>query len=349
MDALMLGFKDLFKHRRLFFIFEACLLMVCVIIMSASFALIWELDQRSIDTTSLEAYTVIPTSNDMTSNSQLIRKANQLLNKGGRSFFHSEYLTSQIGLTTIIVIDSDLNNLLYNDEEMSQTTYAKIFTKADLGQTLTTFDFPEPTEIGSTDISRFDDRIFESLFEDEVVIVLLNTNHLDKWMENTYGSEIFDLVDNVQFNALDKKNGVVAEFEAIFEDSFLTLQSNNYPNDELRFILLYVFPAVAFVIVALLVALTIMYVSLFKKLYREYTIHLIAGATLRAIYVRNSVFIITLIVLCLFGVSVLNGFELNDIFGIISITLLLIFFIFELLLYVVLKKRNISITLKGED
>ncbi|MBM7541115.1 hypothetical protein [Amphibacillus cookii] len=349
MDALMLGFKDLFKNKRLFFIFEACLLMVCVIIMSVSFALIWELDQRSIDRTSSEAYTVIPTSNDMTSNSQLISKVNPLLNKGGRSFFHSEYLTSQMGLTTVIVIDSSLNDLLYSDEEMNQTSYAKIFTKADLDQTLMTIDFPEPTTFGSTDVSRFDERIFDSFFDDEVIIVLLHTNELGKWMESTYGSEIFDLVDNVQFTASDKQNGLVAAFEAIFDDSFLTLQPSSYQNDELRFILLYVFPTIAFVIAALLVALTIMYISLLKKLYREYTIHLISGATLKAIYARNSVFIIILIAFCLLGVSVLNGFELNDIFGIISVILLLIFFTFELLLYVVLKKRNISITLKGVD
>lgn len=339
-ESLILGFRDMFKNKSLFLVFETSILLICLIVISASSSLLSELNSSFNVGESSKGYTVVPIANEMSSNAQLVNEINQLLNKGGESFFYSETVTNQIGFPTVIVTGNAFNEELY----------AKIYAKSDIKQKINfaNVHFPEPTTFESTDLSGFDEKIFEYFPEDEIVIILLNTNQLDKWIEPNDGLKIIELVKNVRFSELDKQEGIVDQFEAIFEDSFLFLQSNSNQSKEVSFILLFVYPVVALLIASLVIAFIIMYNSLFKKLYREYTIHLISGATLKHIFVRNSVFIFTLISVCFLIVSFLNGFQVNLIFWITLVILLLIFVVFEVLLYLVLKRQVLLMSLKGD-
>lgn len=289
--------------------------------------------------------TVVPISYDMSANPELVNEINQWLNKGGKSFFYSEQLTNQSDLPTYIVIDSELTQS--NQGEIAEENFAKIYSQIPSEQ-LMEIDFPEPIKFEASDVSQFDERIFYSFYEDEVIIVLLQTNRLDKWIDTEYGLEITGLLDNASVNKLNEAD-MTAELEVILEGSFLSYQPSNHQNNEVDFLKFYIYPAVGLVIASLLVGLTIMYVSLFKKLYREYTIHLISGATLKHIFARNSVFIVALIFVCLLIIAFLNGFIFNDILKIAIAVLAFISIVFEVLLYVTLKRKNLSMTLRGDD
>lgn len=348
-ESLILGFRDLFRNKKALIVFEVSILLICMIVISASNSLMRNINV--LERPSSMDYIVVPTSTDMSSNTQLVNEINQLLTKGGTSFFYSDELTKQVDLPVVVMINPQLYELKTGSEKKAnEASYAKIYTSSVLEQTQNfgNVDFPDPTTFESNDISEMDERIFEYYFEDEVVIIHLQTSQLDKWIDTQYGLEILELVKNVRFGEFSEQEELVEEFEALMQGSFLTLQPNNYQSNEVRFILFYVYPTVAIIIASLVVALTIMYVSLFKNLYREYTIHLISGATLKHIYMRNSVFIITLIAICLMGISFLNRFQFNRILGITFVTLLLIFIVFEILLYFVLRRRNISMNLKGD-
>lgn len=349
-ESLLLGFRDMFRNKRLSIVFGISLITICFIVISASSSLFRELNSSSNVGESSKGYTVVPISNDMSSNGQLVNEINKVLNKGGKSFFPSEKISSQIGFPALIVIDKAFNESFDSEEQISEELYAKIYAKSYIKQKIN-FDnvnFPEPTTFESTDLIGFDERIFENFSEDEVVIFLLKTNQLDKWIETSEGMEIIELVENIRFSELDEREGMVDKFEAILEDSFLFLQSNSYQTKEVSFIVLYVYPVVAFLILSLVVAFIIMYVTLFKKLYREYSIHLITGATLKHIFVRNSIFIVTLVLVCFFCVFFLNGFRIDLIFWIILVFLSLVFVVFEVILYIVLKRKNLSMTLRGD-
>lgn len=347
-ESLILGFRDMFRNKRLFFVFEISLLLICMIVISSSSSLLSELNISSNAGESSKRYSVVPIENDMSSNTQFVNELNQLLNKGGKSFFYSDQVSRQISFPTLIVIDKTFNESV--DQQNNAELYVKLYAKSDIVKNIdfANLHFPEPATFGSNDLNGFDERIFEYFSEDEVVILLLNTNHLDKWIEINEGLEIIDLVENISFSELDKQEGMVDEFEAIFEDSFLFLQSDSNQSKEVRFILLFVYPVVALLIASLIVAFIIMYVSLFKKLYREYTIHLISGATLKHIFIRNSVFIFTLVSVCFLLIFFLNAFQINLIFWITLVILKLVLVVFEVLLYIVLKRKNLSMTLKGD-
>jgi hypothetical protein len=345
-ESFILGFRDLFRNKRLFILFEVSLLAICLIFISAIDSLLWDLNLSSTAGGSSPEYIAIPISNDMSSNAQLVNETNRLLHKGGKTFFYSEQWATQTGHPTAVVIDS-----AFNESVGGERQYAKIYASPGIKEKmdLANMHFPEPAAFESTNMNGFDERLFDSFYKDEVVIILLKTNRLDKWIETAQGLEIIELAENVRFSEPEKQKGLAAEFEAIFADSFLSLYSNSSQSNEARFILLYVFPTAAFVIVSLILALIIMYDSLFKKLYREYAIHLISGGTFKHIYARNSVFIVTLFSVCLLIISFLNHFEINRLLGIALAILFLIFSVFEILLYLFLKRKNVSLTLKGDD
>lgn len=348
-ESMILGFHDVLRNKRIYIIFQVCLVIICSIVILATSSLLRELN--NVSTTEAEEFsklnTVIPISYDMSANPEVVNDINQLLRNGGKSFFFSEHLTNQSEFPTYIVIDSELNQLIESVEETDGASFAKVYSQIN-PELIIDIDFPEPTEFESTDVSRFDERIFDTWYQDEVVIVLLQTNQLDKWIATDHGLEIIELVENTAVKK-SKEEELVAKIEFILEDSFLSHQSSNYKNEEISFLTFYVYPTVGFVIIALFISLVIVYVSLFKKLYREYTIHLISGATLKHIFARNSVFIIALIIVCLLIISFLNGFQVNDRLGITLAILTFVFIVFEGLLYLTLTRKNLSMTLRGDD
>ncbi|MCM3741605.1 hypothetical protein M3210_15230 [Oceanobacillus luteolus] len=344
-ESIIFGFRDMLKYKRLFILFLISLLLICMIVISASTSLWREINKSTIVGESSERNIVVPISNDMSSNSTFVNKINQTLNKGGKSFFFSEQLSVQTGHPTIVVIDKALNESL-DKASQGNTIYVSADIKEEMN--LENIDFPEPATFGTENINGFDERIFEFFYRDELVIILLNTSSLAEWIDTEYGLEITELIENINFSESEEKDGLVAEFEAVVEDSFLSFHSDNYQSEEVKFILQYVYPTVGFLILSLIVALTIMYVGLFKKLYRVYTIHLISGATLKHIYIRSSVFLIMIVLICSVILLFLNGFQFNLTLGIGLATLSFVLAIFELILYLVLKRKNVSMTLKGD-
>lgn len=342
-EAIVLGFHDMLRNKRVFTVFLICLSLICIIVISSTSSLIRELDSMSIteDTEFTELNTVVPISHDMSANADIVNELNQLLKKNGKTFFFSEQLSNQIELPTYVVIDSELNQL--HEEQLEEARFAKIYSQIN-SERIMGIEFPEPAKFESSNVSYFDERIFESFYE--IVIVLLKTDRLDKWIDTDSGLEIMELIEYASVNKIYEEE-MVAELEVILEGSFLSYQPSNYQNIEIDFIKYYVYPTVGLVLLSLLISLIIMYISLFKKLSREYTIHLISGASLKHIYARNSVFNITLVFACLLIVSFLNGFQINYILGITSAVLTFVFIVFEGLLYLTLTRKDLSMTLRG--
>lgn len=349
-ESLLLGLRDLMKNKRIFIVFVLAILLICMTGISATTSLVREMTTNFSAGEASGGYTAVPISNDMSSNSQMVNEVNQLLEQGGMSFFYSEQLSSQTNFPTIVVIDAEQSKSFQGEQYEGEALVGKLYATSDIQQKMNLDDmqFPEPVTFASTSNRDFAERAFDNFLEDEVVILLLQADRLDKWIDTEFGLEVVELVENVRFNESDKKKGLNNEFEAILEGSFLQLKTPNHQSDELKFILLYVFPAIALIIISLLVALAIMYGSIFTKLYRMYTIHLISGATLTHIYIRNSVFSITLVSVCFLIISFLNKFRINDILIITAVILSVVLVIFEVLLYLVLKRKNVSMTLKGD-
>ena len=131
-ESIILGFRDLLRNKRVFIIFQVCLIIICTIVISATTSLLRELDNQTI--TEEEEFsklnTVVPISYDMSANPELVNEINQWLNKGGKSFFYSEQLTNQSDLPTYIVIDSELTQS--NQGEIAEENlFADTFRAAD--------------------------------------------------------------------------------------------------------------------------------------------------------------------------------------------------------------------------
>lgn len=347
-ESLILGFRDLLKYKRLFIMFEIALLLIWMIVISASSSLLSELKISSNAESSLRDSFVVPIKTDMSSNTNLVNEFNQVLNKGGKTFFYSNQVTNKLGVPTVIVLDKNFNKGV--NEQNNESSYAKLYATTNVKQkiNLSNIHSTEPITLGANNLNGFDERIYENFSKEDLAIILLKTENLNKWIDTKEGLEIMDFVENLNFSKLDKEGGVDEGFDEILGESFMYMQSNTSENTELRFILLFVYPVAALLIASLVLALTIMYGNLFKKFYREYSIHLITGATLKHIFLRNSVFIVILVSICFLFILYLNKFQINLIFWIALVTLTLVFVIFEVVLFTVLKRRNLSIILKGD-
>lgn len=342
-ESIILGFRDLFNYKRLFIIFEIVLLFTWFMVISVTASLLSELNSRYNEANSVPSYSVVPINNNMSNNDTIVNKLNKLLHKGGNTFFYSAKLAEEMGVPTLVLLDNQFN-------QNNESTYAKLYANPTVQQKIkqSNKQFPEPVTVGANNPARFDERIYYDFPEDQLAIVLLKTNHLSKWINTTDGTELMSFVENLRFSEAEKQKGLLKELTAALHNSFIFLQLPPSQNTEVKFILQFIYPVVALLIAALLVAFTIMYNRLFKQLFREYTIHLISGATLKHIFLRNSVFIFSLVFLCFIFILILNGFQINLLFWIAFTTLALVFIVFELLLFIILKRENLSLNLKGD-
>lgn len=342
-ESIIMGFKDLWKNKYIFIVFLFSVLLICLTGISATTGLMGELDANN--ELSQDVYTLTPVSNDMSANASLANEMNLLLKEGGSTFFYSEKISEDTGVPTAVVIDYE------RDEKLPQGIVGKIYANSSVRQIvdLNSIQFPEKVLLGGHIDNKFDERLFDYFYRDEVILLVLQTNNLDQWVESPFGLDLVTLVENTRFDVEEIGRGLEKEFVTLFDDSFIHIQVHTNQNEEIPFILLYVYPAIAVVIASLFLATVILYSSLFKHLTRTYTIHLISGATLPHIYLRNSIFTVALVVLCFGFISFLNGFQINEIFWTALSILAILFLTLATLLYLVLKRENLSMTLKGDE
>ena len=341
-DNIKLGFKDLKKNIRNFILFGLLISSISIVIISSSFSLI-EIFKEGNRTKI--TYYAVPVSYEMTDFVKVEDRVDKVLNNGGYTSFVSSNINEEYG----VFIKFFLGKFQKNSEN-------KILIGVDMVE-LESFK----QKVKNLKVVSIEDLDKKSLKLVNVDIEFNDENLVFVEMDKKYNSlsdfklntdELKNLIENTTFDDKDIENGLDKEFDnAILNSNIVFKKHINSENTEteIDFIIKYIYFFVSLLMLAFSISFGIFIKNLYKKLFREYKIHIICGATKKSIFIRNSVFILTLIFTNFMLMNFLNRFEYNTLFFInIGINIVCIL-ILEFVILNMLIRENLSTTLMGGE
>lgn len=345
-DSIIIGFKDIYKNYRIFIVLEISILIFCLIAISSTLSVVSNLQTYRSTESSGKNFQAVPVSYDISSSSKVIEAVNELLQIHGKTYFQSYSLTEQFNYPVMIVIDAK-STKIKNPNHMS-TVYTTIPILEDVQQN--EINFPEKVTISTINLKEFDQEIYDRIPEGyDFMVIHLYTNQISKWIDTGFGDEIIEFTENIELYKNGKEGEIEKQLQDIYKNSFLDISKISSSNAENHFIYQYIYPTVLIMLINIILSLIIIYNNFFKLLVKEYTIHIISGASFRNIFVRNSVFSIMLVLIAFLTIMFLDSFTFGIAQLIGSILLITVLLLMEIILYITMKRKNILNNLKGDQ
>ncbi len=341
-DNLCLGIKDIWNNKKIFISFLLMIFTILILSVSSTSSVVRELVNPPDRSMSYRSFRVELINMDMSENNKIVKDVYEIFKEDGGSYFNSYDLQMKLSERVLILVGNRFE--MYGDGDKT-TIYTTPSTKEKI----------QSGEILSEEIEyefRPRDEIYIEEIEESVgfsginTIIVLQTSKFDKWINVDYYSEIIELIENTEFSKKEISEDLKNEFIGVFEATSYLVEKT-VRSDHLGFILKNIYLMLLLAIIAVILSTYILYNAQLKKLYKEYTIHLIYGATIKDIFIRNSVFLGLCLAIDFTIFMYLNKFNFNDYFIIGFITMLIMLCIFEILLWFVLKRKDLLNNLKG--
>ena len=340
-DNIKLGFRDIKRNTRIFILFGLLILSISVILSFSTYALNLAL-KESKDTE--VSYFAIPVSYEMKDFIKVEDRVDKLLKKGGYTKFVSEYVNEEKGIFIQIFIGkfqkSSENRVLFaiNSEDLELFKQKEKTLKVVSADELDKIKF----KTVGVDLEIDDDNlVFLEVAKKETSLSDFKLNP----------AELKDLIEGTKFTDKELKNGLDEEFEKAILNSDIVFKKhiNSVNMTDVDFILKYIYFYVFLLLLAFLLSFGIFIKNLYKRLLREYKIHIICGATKKSIFIRNSVFVLSLAVFNFMIINFLNRFNYDIIFflniGLNTVFVLLL----EFVILNMLIREDLSTTLMGGE
>ncbi|MEB3072340.1 hypothetical protein [Parvimonas sp. C2] len=340
-DNIKLGFRDIKRNTRIFILFGLLILSISVILSFSTYALNLAL-KESKDTE--VSYFAIPVSYEMKDFIKVEDRVDKLLKKGGYTKFVSEYVNEEKGIFIQIFIGkfqkSSENRVLFaiNSEDLELFKQKEKTLKVVSADELDKIKF----KTVGVDLEIDDDNlVFLEVAKKETSLSDFKLNP----------AELKDLIEGTKFTDKELKNGLDEEFEKAILNSDIVFKKhiNSVNMTDVDFILKYIYFYVFLLLLAFLLSFGIFIKNLYKRLLREYKIHIICGATKKSIFIRNSVFVLSLAVFNFMIINFLNRFNYDIIFF-INIGINIVFILtLEFVILNMLIREDLSTTLMGGE
>ena len=340
-DNIKLGFRDIKRNTRIFILFGLLILSISVILSFSTYALNLAL-KESKDTE--VSYFAIPVSYEMKDFIKVEDRVDKLLKKGGYTKFVSEYVNEEKGIFIQIFIGkfqkSSENRVLFaiNSEDLELFKQKEKTLKVVSADELDKIKF----KTVGVDLEIDDDNlVFLEVAKKETSLSDFKLNP----------AELKDLIEGTKFTDKELKNGLDEEFEKAILNSDIVFKKhiNSVNMTDVDFILKYIYFYVFLLLLAFLLSFGIFIKNLYKRLLREYKIHIICGATKKSIFIRNSVFVLSLAVFNFMMINFLNRFNYDIIFF-INIGINIVFILtLEFVILNMLIREDLSTTLMGGE
>lgn len=340
-DNIKLGFRDIKRNTRIFILFGLLILSISVILSFSTYALNLAL-KESKDTE--VSYFAIPVSYEMKDFIKVEDRVDKLLKKGGYKKFVSEYVNEEKGIFIQIFIGkfqkSSENRVLFaiNSEDLELFKQKEKTLKVVSADELDKIKF----KTVGVDLEIDDDNlVFLEVAKKETSLSDFKLNP----------AELKDLIEGTKFTDKELKNGLDEEFEKAILNSDIVFKKhiNSVNMTDVDFILKYIYFYVFLLLLAFLLSFGIFIKNLYKRLLREYKIHIICGATKKSIFIRNSVFVLSLAVFNFMIINFLNRFNYDIIFF-LNIGLNIVFvLLLEFVILNMLIREDLSTTLMGGE
>ena len=340
-DNIKLGFRDIKRNTRIFILFGLLILSISVVLSFSTYALNLAL-KESKDTE--VSYFAIPVSYEMKDFIKVEDGVDKLLKKGGYTKFVSEYVNEEKGIFIQIFIGkfqkSSENRVLFaiNSEDLELFKQKEKTLKVVSADELDKIKF----KTVGVDLEIDDDNlVFLEVAKKETSLSDFKLNP----------AELKDLIEGTKFTDKELKNGLDEEFEKAILNSDIVFKKhiNSVNMTDVDFILKYIYFYVFLLLLAFLLSFGIFIKNLYKRLLREYKIHIICGATKKSISIRNSVFVLSLAVFNFMIINFLNRFNYDIIFF-LNIGLNIVFvLLLEFVILNMLIREDLSTTLMGGE
>ncbi|MEB3025210.1 MULTISPECIES: hypothetical protein [unclassified Parvimonas] len=340
-DNIKLGFRDIKRNTRIFILFGLLILSISVILSFSTYALNLAL-KESKDTE--VSYFAILVSYEMKDFIKVEDRVDKLLKKGGYTKFVSEYVNEEKGIFIQIFIGkfqkSSENRVLFaiNSEDLELFKQKEKTLKVVSADELDKIKF----KTVGVDLEIDDDNlVFLEVAKKETSLSDFKLNP----------AELKDLIEGTKFTDKELKNGLDEEFEKAILNSDIVFKKhiNSVNMTDVDFILKYIYFYVFLLLLAFLLSFGIFIKNLYKRLLREYKIHIICGATKKSIFIRNSVFVLSLAVFNFMIINFLNRFNYDIIFF-INIGINIVFILtLEFVILNMLIREDLSTTLMGGE
>jgi hypothetical protein len=340
-DNIKLGFRDIKRNTRIFILFGLLILSISVVLSFSTYALNLAL-KESKDTE--VSYFAIPVSYEMKDFIKVEDRVDKLLKKGGYTKFVSEYVNEEKGIFIQIFIGkfqkSSENRVLFaiNSEDLELFKQKEKTLKVVSADELDKIKF----KTVGVDLEIDDDNlVFLEVAKKETSLSDFKLNP----------AELKDLIEGTKFTDKELKNGLDEEFEKAILNSDIVFKKhiNSVNMTDVDFILKYIYFYVFLLLLAFLLSFGIFIKNLYKRLLREYKIHIICGATKKSIFIRNSVFVLSLAVFNFMIINFLNRFNYDIIFF-LNIGLNIVFvLLLEFVILNMLIREDLSTTLMGGE
>lgn len=340
-DNIKLGFRDIKRNTRIFILFGLLILSISVVLSFSTYALNLAL-KESKDTE--VSYFAIPVSYEMKDFIKVEDGVDKLLKKGGYTKFVSEYVNEEKGIFIQIFIGkfqkSSENRVLFaiNSEDLELFKQKEKTLKVVSADELDKIKF----KTVGVDLEIDDDNlVFLEVAKKETSLSDFKLNP----------AELKDLIEGTKFTDKELKNGLDEEFEKAILNSDIVFKKhiNSVNMTDVDFILKYIYFYVFLLLLAFLLSFGIFIKNLYKRLLREYKIHIICGATKKSIFIRNSVFVLSLAVFNFMIINFLNRFNYDIIFF-INIGINIVFILtLEFVILNMLIREDLSTTLMGGE
>lgn len=345
LDNIVLGFKDIFHHIKLFLLIIISILIVTIIFVSSTLSMFYSngIDEKNY---LINSYELIPISTDMSKNDILLQKYYDFIRKNGMSYFISENLTDYFQMQTLVIVG---NTELFNTNISKEKETTFYFNNTSLNENIISIHDKnykaQSVKLNNTD---FPDPV-EYLNEDEsptlLVVLAANENILD-WLNYEDGGKIMEFVQNSIFDQpVETYNHTLSK---IFYNSYLNLHYIEKTNSEQKFVLTYIYPYMVITIFCIIISFYIIYDYFLRKMYREYILHILYGAQIKDIILRNSVIMIAaLIVLCSSFTFIKQG-EDSILVNLGYLIIILLLILFEIITIVKINNKKKLESIKGE-
>ena len=288
-------------------------------------------------------YLGVPVSYEIKDFIKVEDRVDKVLKKGGYTKFISEYVNEENG----IFIQIFLGKFQKNSENMIlfgiNLEDLELLKQKEKNLRVVPIDDLDNIKLKSVGINlEFDDE----------QLVFVEVSKIDTVLSDfkLKPTELIDLIEGTKFTNKELKNGLDKEFEkAILNSDIVFKKYISSDNSEIDFILKYIYFYVFLLVLAFLLSFIIFIKNLYKKLFREYKIHIICGATKKSIFIRNSVFVLSLSIFNFIIINFLNRFNYDIIFF-LNIGLNIVFvMLLEFVILNMLIRKDLSTTLMGGE
>lgn len=280
-------------------------------------------------------FSAVPTSYEEKLNNNVYESLDNLLKKGGSTSFVSRFLNEKYNTNIQVFISNNI-------EEYSNKYIWIVpidFMTENINQNFELINFNENIQVELKKLG-----ILEFSDSSKYIFLISKSKefqHLSDY--NLYGTELIYLLENIKLDKADLENSLDNDYKNIFENTYIKLvDQNSKGKEEIRFIKLYMFPMLLCLIISNILAFFIIDRRIVENCKELRYIKSDGNAKLYQVK-RNSAFIFILFVVNIIFLSIINKFRFNFAFFIIFTFSLIMFVIYELINYFILKYNKIEI------